>query len=235
MLSTNWPWVYPAPHWHEFWSVGPPLEDLVRTVAPVQVALVVLVLASFLAPVAKAETIGPPTTWDYTFSTDFTTCTATLLSCISTSGSVVFTLEQVSLDGTEQNAPCVRGGWEEVVGMTGTINGAAISFTPQNVANCSADQLFLPSAQQGLMRPAIASTVDFTAGGINWQIFGPDFQPYNNSVLIDNSVGQIAVINWQLTPVVTPEPGSLAMAVLGLFGLLLTVRQNKDFQIHPLK
>lgn len=211
-------------------SVRAERRNLVRALA-----LVTLIFAAFLAPAVKSETIGPPTMWDYTFSTDFATCTATLLSCISTSGSVVFTLEQVSLDGTEQNGPCVKGGWEEVVGMTGTFNGAAISFTPQGVSNCTADQLFLPSAQQGLMRPAIASTVNFTAGGVNWQIFGPDFNPYNNSVLINNSIGQVAVVNWQLTPIVTPEPGSLAMAALGLCGLLFAVRRNKSFQIHAQK
>lgn len=196
--------------------------------------LVALVLGAFFVPMVKAETIGPPTTWDYTFSTDYATCTATFLTCIPTSGNVVFTLEQISLDGTEQNSPCVKGGWEEVVGMTGTINGASISFTPQDVSNCTADQLFLPSAQQGKMRPAIASTINFTANGMNWQIFGPDFQPYNNSVLIDNSLGQVVVINWQLTPVVTPEPGALTMTALGLLGLFLATRLSKSSprQIH---
>ena len=186
--------------------------------ALVLVALVVVVL---FAPVVKAETIGPATTWDYTFSTDFATCTATALSCIATSGSVVFTLELVSLDGTEQNRPCVNGGWEEVVGMTGQINGAAISFTPQDVSNCTVDQLFTQSAQQGLMRPAIASSIQFTASGMSWNIFGPDFRPYESSVLINNSQGQVAVINWNLTPVVTAEPSTMAMVLIGLAGLML--------------
>src|SRR5262249_12347301 len=90
-----------------------------------------LIFAVLLAPVAKAESIGAPTTWDYTFSTDFAMCSATFLPCISTSGHVVFTLELVTLDGSEPNRPCVNGGWEEVVGMTGDINGNSISFSPQ--------------------------------------------------------------------------------------------------------
>ncbi|HWN75811.1 MAG TPA: PEP-CTERM sorting domain-containing protein [Candidatus Udaeobacter sp.] len=184
-----------------------------------------LVSVSF-TPAAKAETLGPPTIWDYSFSTDTATCTATGLTCISTSGNVLFTLELVSLSGLEPNRPCVSGGWEEVVGMTGSINGAAVSFAPQDVSNCSADQLYPQSAQMGLMRPTIGSSIFFTAGGLNWNIFGPDTGPYGSSVLIDNSAGQTAVIDWNLVdpPAVTPEPSSIAMVLAGLAGLVLLRR-----------
>jgi MYXO-CTERM domain-containing protein len=192
-------------------------------------ALAVLLVSVSFAPAAKAETLGPPTIWDYSFSTDTATCTATGLTCISTSGNVVFTLELVSLSGLEPNSPCVKGGWEEVVGMTGSINGAAVSFAPQDVSNCGADQLFLPSEQRGLMRPSIATIIPFTAGGLSWSIFAPDVGPYNNSVLIDNSAGQTAVINWDLVdpPAVTPEPSSIAMALAGLAGLFLLRRGRR--------
>ncbi len=139
---------------------------------------------------------------------------------------MVFTLELVSLSGLEPNRPCVSGGWEEVVGMTGSINGAAVFFAPQDVSNCSADQLYPQSAQMGLMRPTIGSSIFFTAGGLNWNIFGPDTGPYGSSVLIDNSAGQTAVINWNLVdpPAVTPEPSSIAMVLAGLAGLVLLRR-----------
>jgi hypothetical protein len=189
-------------------------------------AMAVLLVSVAFAPAAKAETLGPPTIWDYSFSTDTATCTATGLTCISTSGNVVFTLESVSLSGLEPNRPCVSGGWEEVLGMTGSINGAAVSFAPQDVSNCGADQLFTQSAQMGLMRPTIGSSIFFSAGGLNWNIFGPDTGPYGSSVLIDNSAGQTAVINWDLVdpPAVTPEPSSIAMALAGLAGLALLRR-----------
>jgi hypothetical protein len=148
---------------------------------------------------------------------------------------VVFTLEQVTLDGTEQNSPCVKGGWEEVVGMTGTINGAAISFTPQSVANCGFDQLFLPSAQQGLMRPAITSLLDFAAGGETWNIFGPDIGPYRSSVLINNSGGQIAVINWNLVQedsVVTTEPSTALLGLLSLAALIIAAVTTKASKLR---
>lgn len=192
-------------------------------------ALAVLLVSVSLSPSAKAETLGPPTIWDYSFSTDTATCTATGLTCISTSGNVVFTLESVTLSGLEPNSPCVKGGWEEVVGMTGSINGAAISFAPQDVSNCGADQLYPQSAQMGLMRPTIGSSIFFTAGGLNWNIFGPDTGPYRSSVLIDNSAGQTAVINWGLVnpAAVTPEPSSIAMALAGLAGLVLLRRGQR--------
>jgi len=192
-------------------------------------ALVLVLLGACFSPAAKAETLGPPTIWDYSFSTDTATCAATGLTCISTSGNVVFTLELVSLSGLEPNRPCVSGGWEEVVGMTGSINGAAVSFAPQDVSNCGADQLYSPSAQLGLMRPTIGSSIFFSAGGLNWNIFGPDTGPYGSSVLIDNSAGQTAVINWDLVdpPAVTPEPSSIAMALVGLAGLVLLRRGQR--------
>jgi MYXO-CTERM domain-containing protein len=191
-------------------------------------ALAVLFVSFSLAPAAKAETLGPPTIWDYSFSTDNATCAATGLTCISTSGNVVFTLELVSLSGLEPSSPCVKGGWEEVVGMTGSINGAAISFAPADVSSCGVDELFLPSQQQGLMRPSIASILPFTAGGLSWNIFAPDTGPYGSSVLIDNSAGQTAVINWDLVdpPTVTPEPSSIAMALAGLVGLV-SIRRGR--------
>jgi len=199
-----------------------------RHFVPLSALAMVLVSASF-GPTAKAETLGPPTIWDYSFSTDTATCTATGLTCISTSGNVVFTLESVSLSGLEPNRPCVSGGWEEVVGMTGNINGAAVSFAPQDVSNCGADQLFPQSAQMGLMRPTIGSSIFFSAGGLNWNIFGPDTGPYGSSVLIDNSAGQTAVINWDLVdpPAVAPEPSSIAMALAGLAGLALLRRSQR--------
>jgi hypothetical protein len=204
-----------------------------RYFVPLSALAMVLVSASF-GPTAKAETLGPPTIWDYSFSTDTATCTATGLTCISTSGNVVFTLELVTLSGLEPNSPCVKGGWEEVVGMTGNINGAAISFAPADVSSCGADELFLPSEQQGLMRPSIASIIPFTAGGLDWTIFAPDVRPYNNSVLIDNSAGQTAVINWDLVdpPAVAPEPSSIAMALAGLAGLAL-LRRSQRFSKQP--
>lgn len=198
-------------------------------------ALLAMVLVFATGSTAKAETIGSPTTWDYTFSTDFATCTATDLSCIATSGSVVFKLAQVTLDGTEQNSPCVKGGWEEVVGMTGTINGAPIFFTPQDVANCGADQLFLPSAQQGFMRPAISSVIGFSAGGETWDIFGPDIRPYGSSVLINNSEGQVAVINWNLVeedPVATTEPSTAQLGLLSLAALIAAAVKTKSSKIR---
>jgi hypothetical protein len=189
-------------------------------------AMVLVLVGASLSQAAKAETLGPPTIWDYSFSTDTATCTATGLTCIPTSGNVVFTLELVSLSGLEPSRPCASGGWEEVVGMTGSINGAAVSFSPQDVSNCSADQLYSQSAQMGLMRPTIGSSILFSAGGLNWNIFGPDTGPYGSSVLIDNSAGRTAVINWDLVdpPAVTPEPSSIAMALAGLAGLALLRR-----------
>ncbi len=199
-----------------------------RRFAAIPVLILVLVSTTF-SPAARAETLGAPTIWDYSFSTDAATCTTTGLTCISTSGNVVFTLELVSLNGLEPNRPCVSGGWEEVVGMTGNINGAAVSFAPQDVSNCSADQLYPESAQMGLMRPTIGSSIFFSAGGLNWNIFGPDTGPYGSSVLIDNSAGQTAVINWNLVdpPAATPEPSSIVMALAGLAGLMLLCRVRR--------
>jgi hypothetical protein len=177
-------------------------------------ATIVLILAASTSARAGTYTFGTPSNWDFSFSTDTADCTLLVQSCADIEAHGTFSLQLITPIVTS-GPSCEHGSWFQIVGMIGEMNGNPLSFSPVADPTTTCEDQLLASHN---MQPSTQYHFDpirFSTGSDHWVILGEDLNPHF-IILVDSNENS-TILNWSVVQeqVVTPEPGSLLLLLIG--------------------
>jgi hypothetical protein len=189
--------------------------------------LLVVVCCCLLSVPARADvlSVSAPSEWSFSFSTNSASCLTADIPCLSVEATGTLTLEMVTPDLSAPQRPCQTSPWYEVIGMSGQLNGAPVSFTAQDPSLCSNElttdtlEPFSFAGPEGALGP---NAFGFTAGGQSWFVQTPAVHPFAGSVVVahDPYAGSDPTfIDWDVTPLGAGDPSTFS-AVLMAFAAL---------------